>query len=149
MKNLYLFLLSAFILTIMSCKTKDNAFNPQNFKDPLISFGSGGGFTGRVKTFYLTQKGNLYVSDNDKYMLLGKANKGITSQIFTNYDALGLKTLSLNDPGNKYYFVNFQSKDFNNAIKWGNNPLENKNLSIYYNILLDLVKKLNPDDAHN
>lgn len=146
MKNYFVFLIFSLSLLMMSCKTKDIAFNPDTYDDAVISFGSGGGFTGMVKTFYLTKNGNLYTAVNNQYELIGKVDKKVNNQIFTNYNALGLDKLSMDTPGNKYYFINFKSKDTSNVIQWGKNPLEDKNLSIFYNILLDLVKKLSPQE---
>ena len=131
----------------MSCKTKEKVFNPQTFQDPMITFGSGGGFTGQVNSFYLTSNGSLYASSSEGYTLMGKADKKIANQIFTNYEALGLKDLSLDEPGNKYYFIEYQSKNINKNLKWGIKPIDNNNLAIYYNILLDLTKKMYSDEV--
>ena len=120
-------------------------FNPETFESPYIVFGNGGGFTGQVKTYYLTNKGNLYAANHNQFTLLGKADKNVTAQIFSNYETLGLKGLDLNEPGNKYYFLEYKSKDSNHALKWGRNVLDNNNLSLYYNILLDIVTKLTPE----
>ena len=146
MKKFSLPLLICLIISSMSCKTKENVFNPQTFQAPMITFGSGGGFTVQVNSFYLTSNGSLYASSHEGYTPIGKADKKITNQIFTNYEALGLKDLSLDEPGNKYYFIEYQSKNINKALKWGLKPIDNNNLAIYYNILLDLVRKMSSDE---
>ncbi len=146
MKYLKLILLMGSICSVMSCKTKETIFNPGTYEKPMITFGSGGGFTGRVISYSLTSGGDLYTSNHDQYTLLGKADKKVVNQIFANYKSLGLKELMLDEPGNKYYFIEFKSKDINKNLKWGLNPLDNKNLSVFYNILLDLSSKMMPED---
>ncbi|MCZ2102117.1 MAG: hypothetical protein LC107_11330 [Chitinophagales bacterium] len=146
MKNFNLFLIVSFLVAMMSCKTKEMVFNPDTYDSPYIVFGNGGGFSGHVKTFYLTERGSIYIADHDQYKLLGNTEKNVAKQLFTNYDVLGFKDLNLNDPGNKYYFLEFRSKEMNHAIKWGRQPLENKNLSVYYNILLDAVGKFRANE---
>ncbi len=149
MKSFKLLLFVSFLAAMMSCKTKEKVFNPETFESPYIVFGNGGGFTGQVKTYYLTNKGDLYLADHEQNTLLGKVDKKITSQIFSNYDDLGLKSLDLNEPGNRYYFLEMKSKDSNHTLKWGRSPLDNQNLSVFYNILLEVASKFAPKEAQH
>jgi hypothetical protein len=133
----------SFIILIMSCKTNQKMFDPENTKEEFVAFGSGGGFTGRVSKYYLTKKGTIYTKEGDIMSKIGSAPKAMTAQIFSNYQKTDMANLKLNEPGNKYYFVEMNLADHKNNIKWGMNPLTDKTIETYHAILLNLVKKLN------
>ncbi len=131
------------IILMMACKTNKQMFDPENTKEEYVAFGSGGGFTGRVSKYFLTKKGDIYSNEGDAVTKIGSAPKAMTAQIFSNYQKMDLANLKLNEPGNKYYFVEMNLGDHKNSIKWGSNPLSNKTIETYYTILMNLVKKLN------
>ena len=143
MKGSFKFALIALILN-MSCKTSKVVFNPETSDKMFLTFGSGGGFTGKVMTYYLTEDGSLYTKSGDEITKVGKAAKEIAKQAFTNYESLGLMKVNLNDPGNRYSFIERKNGSEKNAIKWGNNPLGNKNIETYFAVLMNIVKKINP-----
>ncbi|MBK8347449.1 MAG: hypothetical protein IPL08_07410 [Saprospiraceae bacterium] len=128
---------------LMSCKSSKVAFDPTSTKKEYFSFGSGGGFTGKVIKYYLTKDGILYTKDGEDIKKAGMAPKAIVNQLFQNFTGLGLDKIELNDPGNKYSFIESQSKGTTYKLQWGKNPLENKNVETFYSILMDVVKKIN------
>ena len=115
----------------MSCSTSKSEFIPEKIKKDTISFGSGGGFTGQVTKYYMTKDGKIYVQNADHIVKAGTISTSVSAQLFANYTNLNLDKLSLNEPGNKYYFIEMSSKNGKNVIKWGKSPLQNSNLETY------------------
>ena len=71
----------------------------------------------------------------------------IKNQVFANYNILGLSEMALNDPGNKYTFIEYKKSGDKSKILWGKNPLENKNVETYFAVLMNIVKKLKPTET--
>jgi hypothetical protein len=131
------------MISIASCTTNQKMFDPGNTQEEYVAFGTGGGFTGRVSKYYLTKKGDIYTKDGDTLSKIGSTSKTMVAQIFSNYQNTKLSGLKLNEPGNKYYFVEMNLADHKNIIKWGMNPLSDKTIETYHAILMNLIKKLN------
>ncbi len=81
-----------------------------------ITFGSGGGFTGKVTSYELNTNGQLTEKENPNG-LSKKLSKESTSQLFAL--AQGLKTYSFNKPDNLYSFIEIRAKKNTNRIVWG------------------------------
>jgi len=133
------------ILATYSCKTSNKMFDPKTTKQTVISFGTGGGFTGNVTEYHLSSTGKIYTELESGIKEVGKIKKQIADQIFANYKNLKLNELELDDPGNRYYFVRHKSGDNVHQLQWGKQPLENTNLQTYFNILMAEVKRINDD----
>ncbi len=132
--------LMVFCLSTLSCSTKKPVFDPNESGSDYISFGSGGGFTGKVNSYYLNKKGDIYVPNDTAFVKLASIPDEMVNQIFKNYTALGLDKMILNDPGNKYYFIERNIDGQKQSLKWGNNPLDNKNIATYFDILMKPLK---------
>lgn len=77
-----------------------------------IRFGSGGGFTGKIKTYIFTPDRKLL--DNNGVLELVDSRK--TQEIFQL--AATLKDYEFNEPENMYSFIEIQTKDKTNRIVW-------------------------------
>jgi hypothetical protein len=128
---------------ITSCQSKKIVFDPQNTRKDYLVFGNGGGFTGQVTKYYLTKDGNIYAQNGEKTELTGQISKAVCTQVFSNFTTLGLEKSSLNEPGNRYYFLELKSSKISHSLKWGKSPLKDPNIENYYKILMSLVNKLN------
>lgn len=142
----YMIFVVTFIF-FMSCKSSNVIFDPQHTENDFLTFGIGGGFTGKVTKYFLTPDGNLYIKNGDKIQKIGTNTKEMTNQIFSNYEKLGLNLININEPGNKYSFIERNAKSGNNVIMWGKQPLDNKNIETYFAILMNVVKKVSPPEA--
>ncbi len=140
--NLRLLFLIFFINIMTSCNTSKPVFDPDTTKKDYLVFGNGGGFTGQVTKYFLTKDGNIYLKNGDSTEEAGNISKSVSAQIFANYTMLKLDEVSLNEPGNKYYFIQLSSKKGKYALKWGKATLENSNIETYYKVLMNTVKKL-------
>lgn len=127
-------------LGTMSCGTKKPIFDPNDTKSDYISFGSGGGFTGKVSSYFLNRKGDIFAPSDTTFIKISSISEEMVHQVFQNYNALGLDKMILNDPGNKYYFIERNLNGEKQILKWGNNPLDNKNISTFFDILMKPLK---------
>ncbi len=133
------------VLHMCSCKSSKPVFNPDDTKKDFLIFGNGGGFTGQVTKYYLTKDGDVYQQSGDTTELRGTVIKSVSAQIFTNFNSLGLNQLSINEPGNRYFFVELKEGNSKVSLTWGKEPLGNKNLEIFYKVLMNSVKSLNQE----
>lgn len=139
MKNLLLLLLFSFL--IISCSKK--VYDPLNYENAKITFGSGGGFAGTETSYTLLDNGNLFelTSQRQSSEKLTKIDKNQVTQIFNNVKMFKFDELELNDPGNLYYFMEFKSNDGEiNTLTWGNGSVE-KHIKLMHSILLNTVPK--------
>ncbi len=134
--------LTFILVNIISCHTSKSVFSLQTSKKDILIFGSGGGFTGQVTKYYLTKDGKIYLQNAEVAEKAGNISKSVSAQIFANYIMLNLDKLELNEPGNKYYFIELTTPNKKTAIKWGKSPLENSNIDTYYKVLMNTVKTL-------
>jgi hypothetical protein len=137
------FLLLILCMHIISCGTKKPVFDPNTTKTDYISFGTGGGFTGKVNRYYLSVSGDIFVASDSMFTKIANVSTEMTNQIFKNYTVLGLDKMILNDPGNKYYFIERNIGGEKQILTWGKNPLDNTNISTYFDILMKPVKDKN------
>jgi hypothetical protein len=134
----------------ISCTTSQKMeFDPNQDTQHFLHFGGGGGFTGKVTSYYLTDKGKLYSVNDTSYTKISTLPKATIDQIFKNYTTLGLDKIILNDPGNKYNFIEHKSGGESKMMKWGNSPMENKSILTFYNILMKYVKDAIPKVKEN
>jgi len=122
---------TACLLALAACgtaKTKNTAGIYE------ITFGSGGGFTGEVKTYVLHDDGNITVEDS---VVLKVANED--KQYLFN-SAASIKDSSVNSPGNMYYFVEWVSKEGNQKYLWSNTMQVSSEVNKLYKELNSLLK---------
>lgn len=133
-------LVAGLIITIALSSCKSKTFQPSEGNSTYISFGNGGGFTGSVKTYYLTGKGEVFAEENDKLLKIRSINKNLTEQCFSNIRSLGLDTQKLNKPGNRYYFIMYSDKGTSNKVVWSGEDNRNENQFLMYDMLNTLIK---------
>lgn len=136
------FIFLSMILFALSCTSTKQAFDPETSKKDYISFGNGGGFTGQIKKYYLLRDGSVWTSGTGGNEKLGSLSKNTSTQIFKNFTTLGMDKLTLNEPGNKYYFIGHRVKNLDLTLKWGKQPLTETSVETFYQILMKSVKDL-------
>jgi len=100
-----------------------------------ISFGSGGGFTGEVKTYTLNQDSKLFEKEKE----LKKIDSKTTLELFNQ--ASELKEYSFNTPENMYSFIEIKTKEKTNRIVWGYGATTvDKKATELYNKLISTTK---------
>ncbi|MBS1557822.1 MAG: hypothetical protein JST69_03765 [Bacteroidetes bacterium] len=100
-----------------------------------VKFGSGGGFTGAVKTYTLTADGRLL----DESKELKKINLNQTLEYFNK--ANELRNYTFNHPDNVYSFIEIKTKEKTNRIVWsfGNTQIDTQ-ASALYNTLISITQ---------
>jgi hypothetical protein len=131
------------IISFGSCKSSKQTFDPNTTKKEFIAFGLGGGFTGKVLKYYIVKDGSIYSPSEQEFKKMGVCPKRLTNQVFSNYNSLEMDKITLNEPGNKYYFIESHLKHSTNKITWGKDPLNNPYIETYFDILMNTVKVIN------
>lgn len=135
----FIYFIIIFSLT-QSCTRKYNS--PNDFNGKVLTFGTGGGFTGRLNQYSILENGQLFnVSNDSAYLNLGSLDKVVVSQIFLNYTNFKFNTLKLDDPGNRYFFIldNFGTEK--HKLIWGRNELQFQTLDVFYKNAMGLITK--------
>lgn len=109
----------------------------------MLEWGTGGGFTGAVKSFCILDNGHYFKSEDggESYVEAGKLAKDQARVFFNNYDQLGLAAIQLNEPGNKYYFIVEKGHSNPHKLLWGKNELVNKVPAILHKNLMNAIKQ--------
>ncbi|MFZ1751313.1 MAG: hypothetical protein WAU01_14015 [Saprospiraceae bacterium] len=148
--NINIFVVFALIITSISCKTAQKMFDPKNTKSEYLFFGSGGGFTGKVIKYYLTSSGDLYTETAEGISRMGKMESKNSKQIFNIYTSMSLHQININEPGNRYYFIEkYHGNEPINSIKWGAKDIENPTIETFYAILMKSVSKMSISNQQN
>ena len=142
MKYFLILLLLISIGCLIQCKSNKTP-SPEKASPMIIKFGSGGGFSGGVISYNLSDSGKLWEDESSKKVL--KVDKNRCKQIFQNYQTLGFSQLQLNEPGNLYHFITMLVEgEAEHKITWGNHQAEiAPELELFYNNLNDLARQFN------
>jgi|SRR4030095_16277864 hypothetical protein len=136
--NTFLFLL----ILGFSCRSAKEF--PTNDSEDQIHFGQGGGFSGIVTHYVLLEDGRLFQKENrdTTYTLVDTWPPDFTTQMFNNYQLLGLDKVNDYEPGDLYYFIEYHSpKKEIHRIGWGRPGFTpDDNVVKFYNLLYKSTK---------
>ncbi len=145
-------LITSSLILFSQCKTTQDYLTPYEYEGRSISFGNGGGFTGKSVEYTLMDNGQIFKGLNKEgnVDMIKKISRDQVNQIFDTYDILGFDKLDVNSPGNMYFFVQMNileseadHKVDNNKLVWGNyDSGESKELRIFHANLMSLVSKM-------
>lgn len=142
------FLLSILVFFGLSTGCKTNVLSPEAYKGGQIHFGSGGGFTGDVKTYSLLENGQIFGKTSrggDSWSALPRTSIKEAKLLFQQYNDKKFAELQHDNPGNIYKFITFKSNDLEHVICWGGNKKKiNEAVELYYRSLIELVKHTTP-----
>ncbi len=129
------------LVSFFSCKSMEQSFD--DYKGKIITIGYGGGFTGEYKEYSLLENGDmfLYNTISKKRKYLGKVEKNVVDQMFENSKMLNLPKVKFNKPGNMNKYIVFRINKVENKILWSNDKDINNDLSTFYKVFLNNVKK--------
>ena len=121
-----------FLLMLNSCMTGKIAVKTGIDE---INFGSGGGFTGEVKTYTLTADSKVLELEKE----LTKINSKETLKIFN--EAKEIKDYTFNKPDNMYSFIEIKTKEKTNRIVWSfGSTTVDKKVTELHKRLMNLIK---------
>ena len=104
-----------------------------------IRFGYGGGFTGAVTSYCITDSGKCFKQENFEISKLRASNAGI-DECFQECQAIGFEKMDMNSPGNTYSFIEHKVGDQLHRVTWNPHQLNlPSDLVVFNNMLLELV----------
>lgn len=118
---------------------------PGEFRGSKLTFGKGGGFTGRINTYCLLENGDLFKNSGDSLNVkyLGKLNRTKTDQIFKSFYLLGLDQQDIDSPGNMYSLIEMKDNSGVKKVQWGSaKEKPSDEMKIYFSNLMYAVKTL-------
>jgi hypothetical protein len=127
---------------LLACKSKKVAVDTATA--PALVWGSGGGFTGKEVSYRMLESGAIYqmngVGAGQLPMKSIKAK--VAKAMFSAAKDLNLAEISLNKPGNMYFFVELQVEGKPYRITWGDGETETpKKIKDFHLVLNQLVLK--------
>ncbi len=125
MKKIKALLLICMSFFLGSCAKK---YTPETLPDRYFSFGSGGGYAGTMKAYTLLDNGQIFQKTTAAPALqeLDKVKRKTARQLYKRLDSLQIDSLTLNQPGNKFYFITQHHLGKTHTITWGRSDTEVK-----------------------
>lgn len=119
MKNAFL-ISSVACLFFWSCKPKD--YLVDNLPNRQITFGEGGGFTGRYTSWMLLDSGQVLQKSGfgTEYSEIGKLKYSQAKKFYKRADAISLNKMKENKAGNYNYEFVLQRDSVNYKAAWSN-----------------------------
>lgn len=118
MKIRWVLLLFSGLLLTNSCKTK--VYSLQNLPKKYVCFGSGGGFTGLVSSYYLLPNGQMFFQTNfdTAATKLPNVNRKARKSVFKLLKEIKTADWMENKPDNIYQFIHYKTKDTMYSKMW-------------------------------
>lgn len=123
-------------------RKRRSKYNSTTLPKRCLQFGDGGGVTGAVVTYTLQPNGRIYKNNSltEKTEWLKSVKRQEAKLCFEAWKNLKISEISVQAPGNRYYFLG----DGKHKIVWGSPqvavPVEITDL---YNMLQKLIKATN------
>ena len=105
---------------ITACKTKP--YSTSELPTKRIIFGSGGGFTGAVTEYHLFENGQLFEKQpmlSDTLRPLPNMERKVCRKAFKKMEKMDTSLLGANQPGNRYYFLEWNNGERAWRTVWG------------------------------
>lgn len=119
MKNIFL-VSSVACLFFWSCKPKDYLLD--NLPNRQITFGEGGGFTGKYTTWMLLDSGQVFQKSGigAKYAEIGKLKYSQVKKFYKRADSISVDMMKENRPDNYNYEFILQRDSVDYRATWSN-----------------------------
>jgi hypothetical protein len=116
-------------------------------QDKVIVIGTGGGFSGAVTAYKITEKGEVFKGNGlaeIKYTLCAKIKKSKAKKLIQQASTEVEAIKDFNHPGNLYSFIAIESGNDKTRLTWGdnNNPTPEK-IRVLHADILKAVSSLN------
>ncbi len=137
-----LLVISLACLSVFSCRT--GSFQASGLPARQLCFGEGGGFTGAVQEYVLLENGQLFFREGiDAPLLEIKAvRRSRARAFFSELEKMNFAGITLDDPGNRYRFIEWRDQGFRHRLTWGGKSSEPEPAVLgLYQQLLALVPK--------
>lgn len=141
MKPLFFLFLGSLLVLHLSCNRSN--YTPQHPSEQYIRYGSGGGFTGAKTTYILMDNGQLFQQESlsDTTLLWPRVKRKEYRAIFTSLTQMDSSLLSLQHPGNRYFFIEWIRPEKQLQATWGSSDYQPPAALLeLYQELMNLVK---------
>ena len=129
--------LALIVCIIASCSSTKSTSNTLSHEQ--IRFGYGGGFTGAVTSYCITNSGKSFKKQNFDISKIRASTAGI-EDCFEQCQAIGFGQIEMNSPGNTYSFIEHKVGDQLHRVTWNpHQPGLPSDLIVFNNMLLELV----------
>ena len=110
-------LLTFLLLLLFSCKK----YTTENMPPEQLHFGEGGGITGATTEYCLLGNGQVFEKKHfaQPYQPYGTVKKKAIRQFQADLTDLNFDQLKLQEPGDKYYFIQWDRPGKSHKITWG------------------------------
>lgn len=130
---------------LICCKSKYNT--PYDYPGDRLTFGSMGGFAGKVTEYTLLSNGDFYKGTGSEGFVdqLSHDMKNQGKQFFINYEQMHFDTLNIDKTGNMTYYIVMHKKDEpSHRIQWANYvEAATPELKIFHKNLFAFAKAVN------
>ena len=138
------------ILLLYACKT----YSPADLPAHRLQFGSGGGFTGMVTEYTLLRNGQLFVRTGragaGEWEEMSRIKSSEARSLYQRWHDNTLFKERIQQPGNRYYFINMQQDSTEYRQSWGaSDYTPDDALKAFFDKAMELVKTAAPDNETN
>lgn len=132
-----------------SCKTNEVA-SPSEFEGARLILSHGGGFAGTYKTYCLLENGQLFKGSeqNIANQVTHALDKKVATQIFSNYEVLGLGQQKIESYDNLNYSIKMINKQGEeHYMIWGKGQKGAETAQLFYNNIMNQIRMNNSDKS--
>ncbi|MCU0415800.1 MAG: hypothetical protein MUE33_01325 [Cytophagaceae bacterium] len=109
-----------------------------------LYFGNGGGFSGTIQQWVISEKGHLYKliptqHAIDSIVWIKKINKSTRKSLFNTFYFIEKTLKTLDEPGNTYYFIRMERSNHNTTYIWNYTTTNTTVLTEFYETLYQLI----------
>ncbi|MGK0365340.1 MAG: hypothetical protein ACI85O_002406 [Saprospiraceae bacterium] len=146
MKNIIL-LSSVACLFFWSCKPKDYMID--NLPNRQITFGEGGGFTGKYTTWMLLDSGQIFQKSGigAEFSEIGKLKYSQAKKFYKRADAIAVDKMKENRAGNYNYELILQRDSVDYKAGWANEADVDSSILNLYKVLRGVAIEIQKDTS--
>lgn len=138
----YLLLIALCGASLMQCAQK--TYQAPDFPEQQLQFGSAGGFTGEVRTYYLLPNGQLFVhsSMDERYRELGQIDAKLAKGYFEQAANLAWEKSANQPPSNMNFFLRFlDGAGTTQSVEWAAGTTLNTDYGRLYEAVMEEVQR--------
>jgi hypothetical protein len=115
----YLCTVMLLLLSLLACKSKK--VKADQLPAEIITFGSGGGFTGQVQEYVLLENGQLFhrARIGGELKELEVVKKKEARACFEKARLIPWQELGAGEPGNLYHYIEYKTSEKTQKYTWG------------------------------
>lgn len=126
----------------MGCASQK--YEATNLPVDQIRFGEGGGFTGAVTEYCLLNNGQIFIKKDfiSDFKTFKKIKKSKAKKYFESCDQINIQNIQMDNPGDKYYFITFQTEALEHKVTWGRDMKEVPKhiMELYQSLRSEIIK---------